>query len=132
MSSHPRGDHRVHKALGLLQNLMSQTITIRDLAQSVALSPRRLEAVFKAQTGMSPKRYLRTLRLDKAYSLLETTDLIVKEVAAQVGWKDVSHFVRDFESRFGQSPRTVRDHIRGKAHSGNLGTAWTSTRTSRR
>jgi hypothetical protein len=41
--------------------------------------------------------------LRKAKELLETTFLSVKEVIAAVGISDLSHFVRDYKERYGES-----------------------------
>ncbi len=59
---------------------------------------------------MPPLQVLRRLRLYHAQQLLVTTSLSVKEVAHRAGIHDLSHFVRDFESAFGLSPRSYRMH----------------------
>jgi transcriptional regulator GlxA family with amidase domain len=48
------------------------------------------------------------VRLREAKDLLETTALRIKEIAARVGFRDNSHFVRDFETFFGISPTRYR------------------------
>jgi transcriptional regulator GlxA family with amidase domain len=58
----------------------------------------------KALINVSPSDFIRTYRLQKAKSLLATSDLTVSEVAWQVGYKDVSHFSRSFHELFGFSP----------------------------
>lgn len=87
---------------------LHRKLSLKDIAQSAPLSPGRLRPLFKAQTGMTPIRYLRRLRLQKAKRLLETSGLSVKEIAAQVGLSDVSHFVRDFEKACGLAPTAHR------------------------
>jgi transcriptional regulator GlxA family with amidase domain len=59
---------------------------------------------------MSPRQFLKTVRLQAARDLLETTFLSVKEVMARAGYNDPSHFVRDFEKMFGESPYRYRQH----------------------
>ncbi len=53
---------------------------------------------------MSPIKYLKLLRLEKAKHLLETSFLSVKEITYQVGINDESHFVRDFKKAYGNAP----------------------------
>jgi AraC family transcriptional regulator, arabinose operon regulatory protein len=65
----------------------------------VFLSPSRLAHLFKAETGVSPMRYLKTQRMQKAKLLLETTPLSIKEVMIYVGVNDKSHFIKDFKKR---------------------------------
>ncbi|HEX9919470.1 MAG TPA: helix-turn-helix domain-containing protein, partial [Pyrinomonadaceae bacterium] len=65
--------------------------------------------LFKAETGSSPARYLKALRLERARELLETTFLSVKEIRALVGFNDDSHFARDFRATYGLTPQQYRE-----------------------
>ena len=86
-----------------------------QLAQSMNMSPSRLRHIFTAQVGVSPKQYLRTIRLELAKHLVENTYLNVKEVMTKVGFSDESHFVRDFEKAFGLTPSRHRQRYRSTA-----------------
>jgi Helix-turn-helix domain len=57
---------------------------------------------------MSPIRYLKQLRMEKAKHLLETSFLSVKEITFRVGINDDSHFVRDFKKAYGKAPTQYR------------------------
>ena len=57
---------------------------------------------------MSPIKYLKLLRMEKAKHLLETTFLSVKEITYRVGINDDSHFVRDFKKAYGTAPTQYR------------------------
>lgn len=102
------GDPRIQRALLLLQEKMSCSLRVEDLAQSVLLSKSRFAYLFRRETAASPARLLKSLRLLEARRILSTTNLSVKEVASCVGLNDLSHFVRDFESTFGLSPARYR------------------------
>jgi AraC family transcriptional regulator of arabinose operon len=101
-------DLRIAWAIGEMQRRLGEQINVSELARSVNLSRSRFAHLFRAQTGISPARYLRDFRLDRARLLLETTFLSVKEVMAAVGFNDPSHFSRDFHRVFGASPREWR------------------------
>jgi len=58
---------------------------------------------------MAPLKYLKLFRLQSARELLENSHLTVKQVMFAVGFSDESHFVRDFENRFGLSPVRYRE-----------------------
>ncbi len=60
---------------------------------------------------MSPEQYMKLLRMMKAKELLEMTFLQVKEICAEVGINDESHFVRDFKRIFGASPMQYRARV---------------------
>ena len=47
-------------------------------------------------------------RLDLAVDLIRNSFLSIKQVMAEVGWSDPSHFCRDFKRRFGVTPRALR------------------------
>src|SRR5882762_4606743 len=101
-------DARVAAAIRMLDRLLATQISMRAVSASVNLSPRRLGQLFKIEAGISPRQYLRTLRMERARSLLQTSFLSVKEVTFQSGLTDVSHFVREFKKRYGLTPSEFR------------------------
>lgn len=60
---------------------------------------------------MSPIKYLKLLRMEKAKHLLETSFLSVKEITYRVGINDESHFVRDFKKTYGKAPTQYRSQV---------------------
>ena len=101
-------DPRVQKVIARMRDYLHRRLSSVELAQSVNLSPSRLHWLFKDEIGMSPARYLQSLRMRRAKELLETTFLSVKEVMAKVGVSDESHFVRDFKKFYGCTPAQYR------------------------
>src|SRR5687767_9398828 len=101
-------DQRVLTVIALMKHDPGQPLPLRRLAQSVNLSPTRLWYLFKAETGSPPARYLRTLRMQGATTLLVDTFLSVKEIIARMGFSDGSHFVRDFKRIYGVTPTEYR------------------------
>jgi transcriptional regulator GlxA family with amidase domain len=82
--------------------------SVEELARAVNLSPAHLTRLFRRETGRSPARFGRDLRLDHARQLLQTSFLTVKQIMAASGWNDPSHFCREFKRRHGQSPLAFR------------------------
>jgi transcriptional regulator GlxA family with amidase domain len=105
-------DQRVRAAIAFMKGNLHRQLTPIDIAESVHLSPAHLRELFKNDTGTSLTRYRRELRLERAKHFLETTFLSVKEVAASVGIGGVSHFVRDFEKKYGTTPARYADRHR--------------------
>jgi len=64
--------------------------------------------VFKRHLKQSPISYLIGLRIERARNLLKTTDLSMSEVAALVGFNDISNFSRMFKELNGVSPSRFR------------------------
>ena len=71
---------------------------IETMARNARLSVAHFRRLFLQASGLPPKAYIKQLQLSRASELLLTTHLSVKEVMAQVGHNDLSHFVRDFRN----------------------------------
>ncbi len=105
-------DPRVLKVVDYIEANPHLQLQFDQLAKSMNMSSSRLRHIFTAQVGVSPKQYLRTIRLELAKHLVENTYLNVKEVMTKVGFNDESHFVRDFEKAFGLTPSRHRQQYR--------------------
>ncbi len=105
--THPK-DWRINKILSLLTNQPEYQWQVPELAETVKLSARQLQRLFKIELQCSLWQYLRQLRLKKAGELLRTTDDNVRQVAARVGMNDYSHFVRDFHQTYRATPCEYR------------------------
>ena len=101
-------DSVVERAQGWLQKNMALDITMLDLARAVAVSDRTLDRRFRAAIGKTPLGYLQAVRLESARALLESGDMSVQWVAAQVGYSDASSFSRLFRQGVGLSPGAYR------------------------
>jgi transcriptional regulator GlxA family with amidase domain len=101
-------DQRIHITMMLIEGKLREELSVDDLARSVNLSSSRFHHLFKANTGVGPARYLRTVRMELAKSLLETSFLSVKQIMNCAGFKDRSHFERDFKNHYGLTPTRIR------------------------
>lgn len=106
--SPPTHDRRLLLVLELINENVQRQFVIREMATAVNLSPGRLAHLFKSEIGVSPQRYVNNVRLEKARDLLEGGMLSVKEVAAEVGFPNVSSFCRSFRARYGATPSEYR------------------------
>jgi transcriptional regulator GlxA family with amidase domain len=82
--------------------------SIRELALKVSLSPAHLQRLFKQQTGTQLGSLVAERRLQKAAELLTISNLSIKEIAHEVGYRHHSSFVRAFQRRFAQAPKYYR------------------------
>ncbi len=101
----------VGKAVDLLAQNMATPIAVEDVADSVGVSPRQLERLFKKATGQSPSRYYRTLRMKAARQLILFTKEPIPRIAAGVGYETVPPLVRHYREEFGVSPAEDRNNI---------------------
>ncbi|MCB0847410.1 MAG: helix-turn-helix transcriptional regulator, partial [Bacteroidetes bacterium] len=83
-------------------------LSVPDLALTFAMSESTLLRQLKRLTGLTPVQYLKEVRLNEAYQLLETRAFnSVSQVASKVGYTDARSFSRSFRKRFGVSPSEV-------------------------
>lgn len=90
-----------------LQNLDAR-MGVKDMAAAVHLTPRTFARRVRDVSNMSPARFLRRLRVERAVELLHNTDLPVADVARAVGYTDPTALRRAMSQELGMSPRTVR------------------------
>jgi AraC-like DNA-binding protein len=96
------------EATEILSSEFSRPNKVEDVARRVAISPRQLQRVFAEVHGLGFRAYLRHVRMCRAAELLATTDLPVKEVAQQVGYRDASQFSKAFKRTRGVTPTEAR------------------------
>lgn len=81
---------------------------IPELALELAISQRQLERLYRDQVGISPKQYAQLLRIDTARLALKNMDgqsrPSLARLAAELGFYDQSHFIREFSTAMGITP----------------------------
>ena len=113
-------DSRVQKALFLIQEHYGDKLTLQVLSEEVHLTKEHFCRLFKAETGSSPLKYLKSWRLQKGKDLIENSVMSVKEIMYKVGVNDESHFVRDFKLTYGLSPMQLRLSKESDSTSSNI------------
>ena len=79
-------------------------ISADELSAMTDFSAVYFRKVFKDVTGMSPIRYVRTIKINKAKEMLESDYSSVTNIAASLGYNNVYEFSRDFKKQVGISP----------------------------
>lgn len=106
---------RVSELLDVLPATLDRSWTTEEMARTVGASSGQLRKDFAREIGVSPMHYLKRVRLAAAKAALRTTDRPLKQVAASVGFNDLSHFVRNYRDEYGHSPSEDRRHHRNGA-----------------
>lgn len=101
------------KAIGYMRNNYLAPLTIRQVARQVGVSDRHLRTLFHTHLGQSPLEYLNRIRMKKAITLLQDTDLSVKEICFQCGFQSPQYFSRIFKRHMGVSPRNITKNKSG-------------------
>ena len=104
-------DKRIAQALELIRSQFHKGITVTEIAQAVHLSYPHFNRLFTKQFGTTPISYINGLRLDKAKELLYTTDMPIKAVASECGFRDIYYFSNFFKDATGITPTQYRKGI---------------------
>ena len=89
-------------------------IDLEQAAMQAGLSPFHFLRLFSTVLGVTPHQYLVRSRLRHAARLLADDDIAVTDVAYDVGFGDLSNFVRTFHRAAGVSPTRFRQASRGE------------------
>ena len=111
--AHARDRGRAVEAARWLDAHAAEAIDLTSAARAVGLSPFHFLRVFANVLGVTPHQYLVRARLRRAARLLADGSRSITDVAFDVGFGDLSNFVRTFHRAAGVSPGSFRRAARG-------------------
>lgn len=92
----------------LEKHIADEGFGVPELCKALAMSRAQLYRKFHALTDQPVAHYFRAMRLHRAKTLLQTTQMHISEIAFEVGFKDPAHFTRAFKEEFGVNPGEIR------------------------
>ncbi|KEZ52460.1 response regulator [Metabacillus indicus] len=102
----------IRKALVLMQELLSDSLSAGDVARLVNMSSSYFSICFKEIVGKTYSEHLRDLRMKRAKELVRTTSKPIHWIAEQVGYQDEKYFSRLFRDQTGCLPSEYRQRNR--------------------
>jgi AraC family transcriptional regulator len=111
--SNPRDRRRAVEAARWLEARFAEPLNLEDAAREAGLSPFHFLRVFARVLGVTPHQYLVRSRLREAARRLADPRHPVTAIALDVGFADLSNFVRTFRRAAGVSPGAFRRAARG-------------------
>ena len=87
---------------------LGEPLSVADLARTCGVGVTSFSRSFRDATGVTPHRYLRRARIERACELLRTTGLPVRAVAETVGFRGQGHFCTAFVAERGLTPTAYR------------------------
>lgn len=107
-----RDIHRMKQMLTFLEDHFADELTLKQIAESAAISETECLRCFQRSIGTSPIRFLKEYRLQRAADLLRTTDESITEIATTCGFFDMSYFTRAFRQLYAATPTCYRMGLR--------------------
>lgn len=106
----------IYKAIRYMEENYCQAIKIKNIAWNLNMSESNFSLYFKKIVGVSPKDYLKNIRLLKAKELLKKHN--VTEVAYSVGYENISYFIKLFKNKYGVTPKQYKKEAVSKFMTG--------------
>lgn len=134
-SERPRDAHELPEKIRLIQTLLINHLNARmekgaslrqaiarivssggqvsmdELAFDLGISGRQLERRFLNEVGLGPKLLARILRFQQVFRAVERADSNWAKIAAECGYYDQAHLIRDFRQFAGQTPAVLFDPL---------------------
>jgi AraC family transcriptional regulator, regulatory protein of adaptative response / methylated-DNA-[protein]-cysteine methyltransferase len=98
----------VERALRLIEKGLLDDASVDDLADQLGIGTRHLTRLFQRHLGASPLQIAKTLRLQRAKRLLDTTDLQITEIAHRAGFRSLRRFNAAFAEVYKRPPSDLR------------------------
>lgn len=93
---------------GYISDNITKNITLKELSKLVYLSESQVIRIFKRDLGKTPYEYIIDLKLNRAKNLLINTNLMIKQIAFELGFSDEHYFSYLFKEKTGKTPSQFR------------------------
>jgi len=91
---------RLDRVIDFVEAHLKENLTLGKLAEVAALSPFHFARSFRLSTGLTPHRYVRARRLERARDMI-VSGALIRDVAARAGYKNLGHFREAYRAHFG-------------------------------
>lgn len=95
--------HPIHQAIKFMKENYASPISIKEISMNLNMSEANFSNSFKKIIGITPKEYLTNLRILSAKDMLK--EKTVTEVAYDLGYENISHFINLFKTKYGITPK---------------------------
>lgn len=110
MFSKSSNENKISEALKIIHE-GDLNIEISELAKEVDMSDSSFYNYFKEITSLTPLKYIKNIKLNKAKNLLLSGNYKIVEVSDMLGYISPSKFTRDFKNFFGVPPSKITEFI---------------------
>lgn len=105
------GKEDIAKVLTYLEKNIHNDISLEQMAKLVHLEKIHFLKKFKKQTSVTPKKYFNGMRMKRAKTLLQYSDMNITQISEAVGFKNIHYFSRTFSQYMNESPTEYRKNF---------------------
>ncbi|MBN2402792.1 MAG: helix-turn-helix transcriptional regulator [Spirochaetes bacterium] len=98
-----QNNHSIYRAIELMKTACTNNMDLTEIAHAVNMSPALFSMKFKKITGLPPRIYYTDIKLNEAKKMLKHKS--VTEVAYDLGYDNISYFIRLFFEKFKLTPK---------------------------
>ena len=100
------------EALRYIFDHLEEDVDIGKIARHLGWDPRKLSSSFREQYGIKLTELTNNIRVERAITLLETSDMTISEVASACGFGSLRNFNRIFQMRLSCTPSEYRQRLK--------------------
>ncbi|WP_336760178.1 helix-turn-helix domain-containing protein [Paenibacillus sp. USHLN196] len=101
----------IHSLCNYVKDNLEKDLSLVRLAELHHFNPSYLSRFFKQEMGINLSEFIDDCRIRRAKELLQNTDLMVREIALQVGYEAAHSFTRLFKKITGMTPQEYRESL---------------------
>ena len=90
---------------------IEKNISFQEICIKLDIDYKYASNCFKKDLGIGFSKYFNKVKMEKAKEMLETTDLLIQNIAEKLGYTNAYYFTRTFKSIYGMSPAEYRKQI---------------------
>lgn len=102
----------IKKAVDVIEHHYGEPISLSWVANKVGVSASYLSRKFNDEEGCTITEFINRVRINNAVRLLQSTDMLVYEVAEKVGIVDPAYFTNTFKKYVGISPQKYKKELK--------------------
>jgi len=114
---------KIHQAREYIHTRISSPPTIEAISKEIGINDYKLKVGFKELFGTTIHAYIRSERMSRSKIMLESGRFSVNEVAWDLGYSNVSHFIQAFKRQYKVTPGQILFDARKELVSSKIGSS---------
>lgn len=101
-------DQRIIAAIEYISSHLDEKLDLKAIAKVAYLSPFHFHRLFKQETSLTLKKFIESLKIERAFQMMLQPESKIQEIAAYLGYNDSETFSRAFKRRYKIAPDDLK------------------------